>query len=881
MKILNIKVMRGPNYWSGYRKKLIVLNLDLEELEQFPTNKIYGFSQRLEALLPSLFTHRCSADYEGGFFERVRTGTWMGHVIEHVALELQTLAGMNCGFGRTRSTHLPGVYNVVFSYEYEKAGVYAAKAAVRLMQELVDNKLVSCVEDDIDELKWLLRKEHFGPSTQSIIDEAVKRNIPYRRLDDSSLIMLGQGCHQKIFRATETCMTSSIAVDIAGDKEDTKQLLSRSYIPVPQGEVIDTVEDLEDVINSLGFPLVIKPLDGNHGRGITTGIMNAADALVAFKLAKHVSNHVIVEKHIKGADFRFLVINYKLVAVAKRTPAMVMGDGKSTIQQLIDETNLDPARGNGHENILTKIKVDEITEKILHERNYALHSVLPIGEILFLKDTANLSTGGTATDVTNIVHPQNRFMAERIARLMNLDICGIDVVASDINIPISLNTGAVIEVNAGPGFRMHLSPSKGLPRNVAEPLIDMLYPDNAPSRIPLIAVTGTNGKTTTTRLIAKIAQAAGKQVGYTTTDGIYINGYPVAYGDCSGPESARTVLRDPLIDFAVLETARGGILRTGLGFDYCNISIVTNISEDHIGIDGINTMDQLAKVKVVVPRSTFRDGYAILNAEDDLVYDMRDEIDCHIALFAVEVNDRIKNHCKDGGLAAFVENGYFILQEGEWKTRIAKVNDVPITFSGTAECMIKNLLPVILACRLSNISKEIICSTLSTFAASPELTPGRMNIFRFPNCTVMVDYAHNEGGFRELKKYMDHVQAAHKIGIVAGTGDRRDDDIRRVGEYAAHMFNEVIIRHDKNGRGRSNENLTGLITEGIRKINDQVAIKVISDEFEAIQHAITHAPKDAFIVALTDEVIQVVELLTEAQDKEYSVSELPNLYKAS
>ncbi|MDB5226934.1 MAG: cphA [Bacteroidota bacterium] len=880
MKILNIKVMRGPNYWSGYRKNLIVLKLDIEKLEDHPTNTIEGFADRLQALLPSLYTHRCSLNREGGFFDRVRAGTWMGHVIEHIALELQCLAGMEAGFGRTRSTKNRGVYKVVFSYVIEDAGIYAARAAVRLVEELLNNETAIQLEEIISDLKDIYRRQRFGPSTQSIIDEAERRNIPWRKLDHGSLILLGQGCNQKMVRATEVCTTSSIAIDIAQNKERTKKILAKAFVPVPRGELVYTVEDLYESIENIGFPLVVKPLDGNHGRGITTGIKSIEEAVNAFKLASHISEDVIIEQHIDGNDYRFLVINFKLVAVAKRTPAMVMGDGVSTIQQLIDETNADPKRGYGHESILTKIEVDDITIKRLIHQHLTLDSILPIGEMFFLKDTSNLSTGGTATDVTHLVHPQNRFMAERIARLINLDICGIDVVAKDINIPLNENTGAVVEVNAGPGFRMHLSPSKGLARNVAAPVIDMLYPNNAPSRIPIVAVTGTNGKTTTTRLIAHLASAAGHNVGYTTTDGIYINNTPVYYGDCSGPESAATILRDPIVDFAVLECARGGILRTGLGFDHCNVSIVTNITEDHLGIDDIETVDDLAKVKLVVPASTFKDGYAILNADDDLVYAMKDKVDCNVALFSLNPdNERIKTHCANGGLTAFIEKDYFTICDGEWKTRIAKIKEVPLTFSGTAECMVKNILPAILAAYVTKIDKDSICKSLNAFVPSPQFTPGRMNIFKLNKCTVMVDYAHNEDGFKELKKYVDHVEAPVKTGIIAATGDRREKDIRNVGYYAASMFDEIIIRHDKDNRGTPNEVLTRLLEEGISMVNSDLPITVISDEFEAVQYAIDHAKQDAFIVALTDEVIKVIDFLTRLQEYESGVSNLASVNK--
>jgi cyanophycin synthetase len=876
MKILDIKVMRGPNYWSNYRQKLVVMKLDLEGTEGFPTNKIDGFAERLEALMPSLYSHRCSKKEAGGFFQRVREGTWMGHVVEHVALELQSLAGMECGFGRTRSTGEHGVYHVVFSYQVENAGIYAAHAAVNVALAL-ENDMPYNISKDIKELSRINRMEGLGPSTISIINEARKRNIPYKRLNTESLIMLGYGVHQKTIQATMACTTSSIGVEIASNKEATKQLLANSFVPVPKGKQIKTMPELEQAIEEFDFPLVVKPLNGNQGKGVTTNIISKEQAHRAFELAKTISPDLIVEKYINGQDYRFLVIDYKLAAIAKRTPAMVMGDDKSTIQELIDKTNSDPRRGEGHEKILTTIKVDGATNSILVEKNLTLNSVLPFGEILYLKDTANLSTGGTSRDVTDVVHPYNVFLAERVARLMNLDVCGIDIVAKDIQRPITEKTGAVVEVNSGPGFRMHLSPTKGLARNVAEPLIKMLFPPGTPSRIPIVAVTGTNGKTTTVRLIAHIAKLAGHNVGFTNTDGVYIQDQEVFHGDCSGPASAEVVLRDPIVDFAVLECARGGILRAGLGFDKCDVSIVTNISEDHLGLDDINTIEQLVRVKSVVPRSTFDDGYAILNADDELVYNIKNDLSCNIALFSLkDNNERIKQHCENKGIAAFIEKGYFTVCKGQWRTRIIKVKDVPLTFEGRAENMIQNILTAILTATVRDFPVEVIRTALTTFIPSPAQTPGRFNIFKLRNFELMVDYAHNMGALIELKKFLNTAQASLRVGIIAGVGDRRDEDIRNIGFCAGEMFDEIIIRHDKDSRGRANEVLTNLLMEGIIKANANALVSVISDECEAIQYAIDNAREGTFIVVCSEhvkETLEFVQQIKEAKKCENGIDE--------
>ncbi len=868
MEITEIKVMRGPNIWSGYRRQLIVMKLDLKEKEETPTNKIKGLAEALQNLMPTLLEHECSEGKPGGFLQRVREGTWLGHVVEHVALELQTLAGMDCGFGRTRNAKKEGVYNVVFAYIIENAGIYAGKAAVRLVEALSSLQPYDMAED-LHQLKRINRREGLGPSTLSIVREAEKRQIPYTRLNKDSLLMLGQGVNQRIIQSSVSATTSSIGVVIAKDKEMTRQVLSSGCIPVSDGMVVGYEDELEEAVEEIGFPLVVKPIDGNHGRGITTNITSYERAVAAFKLAKNVSEDVIVEKFITGMDFRMLVINFKLIAVAKRTPAMVTGDGVSSIKELIEVINTDPQRGDGHENSLTKIKVDKNTSDILEAKKLTLDLVLNNGEQLYLKDTANISSGGTASDVTDDMHPDNIFLAERIARLMNLDICGIDVIAPDISTPMTENGGVVLEVNAGPGFRMHLSPSNGKPRNVAGPLLDMLYPNGAPARIPLVAVTGTNGKTTVTRLIAYMAKMAGYNAGYTTTDGIYINSQTICYGDCSGPSSAAVVLRDPMVNFAVLECARGGILRSGLGFDKCNISIVTNVSADHLGLGDIDTLEELAKVKAVVPQNTADDGYAILNADDDLVYKMKEELDCNVALFSMfPDNERVLKHCEDGGLAAVIEDDYFVIWKWESKLPVMKVTDVTITQSGTIEYMKQNILPALLAAFISELPLNKIKSSLKIFNSSPEMTPGRMNIFRFKHFTLMVDYAHNEAGFIALEKYMSKVDAAVKTIVISATGDRRPQEIQNVGFYSARIFDEIIIKHDRDGRGRTNEELTGMIKEGILKVEKDVNVKVISNEAEAIHHVIATARENSFIVVCPDDVRNVLALIKEAQKKE-------------
>ncbi len=883
MKIREIRAMRGPNYWSIRRHFLIVMKLDLEEMEERPSNLIDGFSERLEKMFPSMYEHECSEGCPGGFFNRVKEGTWMGHVVEHIALEIQTLAAMDVGFGRTRSTSEHGVYNVVFAYMEEKVGIYAAKAAVRIVEALVDDEIYD-LEDDIQTMREIREDERLGPSTGSIVQEAAARGIPWIRLNRHSLVMLGYGKNQKRIQATVTSNTGSIAVEIACDKEETKNLLEAANISVPKGRIIYDEEDLDRAIDSIGYPMVIKPVNGNHGRGATINIRSREEAIDALAAAKKISRAVICEKFITGFDHRVLVIDYKFVAAAKRTPALVVGDGKSRIMALIDAVNKDPRRGYGHEKVLTSIKVDDNTKQILKERDLTLDSILPKDEILFLKSTANISTGGTATDVTDQVHPHNVFMAERIARIIGLDVCGIDIMTDDISLPISETGGAILEVNAAPGFRMHLAPTEGLPRNVAEPVIDMLFPPGAEIRIPIVAITGTNGKTTTTRLMAHIAKTAGYKVGFTTTDGIYIQNIMMQRGDCTGPLSAEFVLKDPTVDFAVLETARGGILRAGLGFHKCDIGIVTNVAADHLGLKDINTLEDMARVKSIVPEAVMPSGYAILNADDELVYNMAKGLDCNVAYFSMDENNAlVAKHCSKGGLAAIAENGYITICKGTWKIRVEKIINIPLTFRGKAAFMIQNILPAVLASFIRNFDIGDIRLALDTFIPSPIQTPGRMNLFEFKKYSVMVDYAHNPAGFLAISKFLEKIDATPKIGIIAGVGDRRDADIFALGALAAKMFDEIVIRQDRNLRGRSENEIINLMVEGMHSVDPKKKHVVIPSEPEAIDYAFKNAKKGSFIVICSDVVPDALDQVMKYKDVEdkfeLSVDDIPNQHE--
>ncbi len=868
MRILKTQTLRGPNYWSIRRNKLIVIQLDLEELTEKMSNEIPGFYDGVIKVLPSLIEHHCSRGHRGGFLERIKEGTLMGHIIEHIALELQELAGMPVGFGRTRETSTPGVFDVVFEYIEEQSGRYAGRAAVRLCKSIVETGTYPAaeLEQDLTDLKELYANTALGPSTETIIKEAEARKIPWMWLSARAMLQLGYGAKQKRIQATLSNNTSILAVELACDKEGTKNILGNAGVPVPQGTVIEYLDELEQAIADVGgFPIVIKPLDGNHGRGITININSWAEAETAYDLASKAAKtrSVIVEQYYQGNDHRVLVINNKVVAVAERVPAHVVGNGKATIKELIEITNQDPRRGNGHDNVLTKIIVDQTSQAVLDKQGYSLDSILPPQTKAYLRATANLSTGGVAIDRTDEIHPENIWLAQRVAKVIGLDIAGIDIVTSDISKPLRKTQGVIVEVNAAPGFRMHAAPSHGLPRNVGASVLEMLFPEQAPSRIPIVAITGTNGKTTTTRLTAHIYRQTNKVVGFTATDGIYIQEYLVEQGDNTGPYSAGAILKDPTVEVAVLETARGGILRSGLAFDSCDIGVVLNVAADHLGLGGIDTIEQMARVKGVVAETVKPEGYAILNADDPLVAAMAAKLNCKVAYFSMNPdNPIILEHSRRNGLAAIYENGYLSILEGKWTLRVEKAVNIPMTMGGMAPFMIANALASCLATFAQGVDIELIRQGVRTFQMSAEQTPGRMNLFDVEDFKVLIDYAHNPHGFKAVGDFVRN-WPGRKIGIVGGPGDRRDEDLISLGRIAAEIFDRIIVKEDQDSRGREPGEVADLITKGIYQINPDTTCEVILSETEATNKALNEAQKKELVVIFPEKVDPAIKLIKE------------------
>ena len=867
MKILQTQTLRGPNYWSIRRSKLILIRLDLEDLADRPSDTIPGFYDSLVAVLPSLEEHHCSPGCKGGFLSRVREGTMMGHIIEHVALELQTLAGMPVGFGRTRETATAGIYQVAIEYQVETAGRYAVRAALRLCQSIIETGTYSPAElqKDLADSIELRNEAAMGASTDALVKEAQILGIPWMHLETCDLFQLGYGKYQKRVQAALTSNTNIIGVELACDKEKTKKILASMGIPVPLGMTIYSFNELKDAIDKLGYPIVIKPLNGNHGRGITIDIQDWEHAGIGYDRAREISKGVIVEHFYQGRDHRILVVNHKVVAVAERVPAHVVGDGIATIAALVERENQDPRRGEGHDNMLTKIELDDSTAEMLSRQGWTLDTILAAERICYLRATANLSTGGIAIDRTDEIHPDTLWLAERVSHIIGLDVAGIDVITTDITKTLAEVDGTIVEVNAAPGLRMHISPCQGVGRNVAAPILNMLFPPGTPTRIPIVAITGTNGKTTTTRLIAHIFSQVYNAVGFTTTDGIYIGDRLLEKGDTTGPQSAQIILQDPTVDIAILETARGGILRSGLAFQHCDVGVVLNVAADHLGLGGIDTIDQMARVKGVIAEAVHVDGYAVLNADDERVAAMAKDVPGKVAYFSMNPdNPLVRSHVQRGGIAAVYAEDYLTILQQDWVHRIEKVERVPVTLGGRAPFMIANALAASLAAFVQGVNVEHIRAALRSFKASVEQTPGRMNLFNLGRYHALVDYAHNPAGYAAVGSFVKN-WPGHAIGVVGGPGDRRDEDLMELGKLSATFFDRIIVKEDDDTRGRPWGDAAEFIVQGIEQVNTAtnavVPHSIMLNEAEAIEWALDNAPDNALVAIFPDDVSRAIALI--------------------
>jgi cyanophycin synthetase len=868
MQITERRVYVGPSLYAHF--PVIRLTVDLGELEKWPSARIDRFNDRLLTALPSLDQHRCSYEETGGFVRRLREdgGTWLGHVLEHVAIELQVLTGVKVSFGKTRATGEPGQYHVVYEYEEESVGLAVADLAHQLLEHLLPDKLRTPdvlppefdLQKEVRSLIQYAQDRQLGPSTASLVHAAESRDIPWFRLNSRSLIQFGEGRHQKRIQATITSQTSHIGVELASDKEETNRLLGNLGLPVPRQRLVRGENDAVRAAVKLGYPVVVKPLDANHGRGVTTDVRDEEQVRAAFAKAREHARSVIVETFLAGFDHRILVIGGELVAVAKRVPGHVVGDGKHTIGQLVEIVNKDPRRGIGHEKVLTRLALDAEAERCIKRRGYTVESVPPKDDMVMLCGTGNLSTGGTSIDLTDTIHPDNREVARRTARAIGLDVIGVDFITPDITRSYREVGGGICEVNAAPGFRMHVAPTEGTPRDVGKAVIEMLFPPGTPARIPICAITGTNGKTTTARMLAHIHKMNGSTVGLTTTDGVYVDGERTVSGDMTGPVAARMVLCDPIVDCAVLETARGGLLRAGLAFRQCNVGAVLNVTNDHLGQKGIETLEQLAQLKRIVV-DVARD-VAVLNADDPLCLKMADHSPASRIAY-VTMNPRhelVRQHIRAGGLAVACEegvNGQMItLYDRGAHLPLLWTHLVPATLEGKALHNVQNAMFAAVMAHAMGVKIENIRQGLRTFDTTYFQAPGRLNVYDELPFKVILDYAHNPAAVAAMASLVGRLEVTGKrIVVLAAPGDRRDEDMREMCGIAAKGFDHIVLRQDDDTRGRDPMEVprlmeSALLAAGMAK----GTVEIVADEQLSIDHALRLARRGDLVVVFADKI---------------------------
>jgi cyanophycin synthetase len=867
MKILKVNKLRGPNIWANY--PVLEAWVDLEELKDTSSEMIPGFNERLMAWLPTMVEHRCSVGERGGFFVRLRRGTYMAHILEHVTLELQSLAGTPVGFGRARETAVDGIYKVAIAYKEEQLGLVCIDKAFELIMAAIHDTPYD-IEKVVTELKEYAYDVCLGPSTRSIVDAAKARGIPWRRLNDGSLVQLGYGVHQRRICTAESDSTSAIAESIAQDKDLTRMLLRSIGVPTPEGRPVESAEDAWEAAEDIGMPVVVKPQYGNHGRGVATNLQSKEQVMAAYQAAREEGRSIVVERHAPGDDYRMLVVGGKLVAAARREPAHVIGDGQSTVQQLIDKVNEDPRRSDGHSTSLSMIKIDAVALGVLLEQGMTPDTIPPLGKKVLIRRNANLSTGGTATDVTDMVHPDVARHAVEAARVIGLDIAGVDIVAQDISQPLQGQRGVIVEVNAGPGLRMHIEPSAGSPRPVGQSIIDMMFPGESNGRIPIVSVTGVNGKTTTTRLIAHIIASTNKKVGMTCTDGIYVGGRRIDSGDCSGPQSCRSILMNPFVEAAVLETARGGILREGLGFDFCDVGIVTNIGEgDHLGLADVDTVEQLARVKRCVIEAVHKSGFGILKANDPMTAEMAERCKGRVIFFAIDENDSVLSaHRAKGERVCFVRDGIIVMAEGNSETGLTTLDKIPLTHNGRIQFQVENVLASVAACwGLGMPTSQIACG-LESFSAHMDKVPGRFNLLEFHGATVVADYGHNASSLLAIIDALSQFPQGHRTVVYSAAGDRRDIDMIRQGEILADHFDRIILYEDQYLRGRKPGEIAAIFKQGMDGGKRVKEIYEVTGWPNAVDRALKLIKAGDLMLLQADSIDETVQYLQRAIEHE-------------
>ncbi len=860
MDIINIQCIKGKNIHS--HKPVIKAILDLGELYDTPTKDIQGFNEGLLELFPGFAAHYCSLGHEGGFLERLEEGTYLAHITEHMVLEIQNVMGYEAHYGKSRILQSPSLYFIIFEYKNEKLAVESLISAVEIINSLIAGNRPE-IEAILKHLQKVDAETGLGPSTKAIYEEAGRRGIPVTRLCNESILQLGYGKYSRVVEASLTDKPSCIAIDIAGNKHLTKQILSGNDIPVPYGDIAYTLQAALLSAAHMGYPVVVKPLDANQGKGVTLNIKDGRELEQAYGEAAKFSKGVIVEKFIAGKDYRILVVGDRVSAVSERMPPFVTGDGVHTVEELAAIENENPLRGDDHERQLTRIKLDGTAIQVLQRYGLAINSVPLSGQTVFLRENGNLSTGGTARDCTEDIHPFNAAIAVKAAGLLGLDVAGVDLTARDISVPVKRGEGAVIEVNAAPGLRMHLYPSQGPSRNVTKDIMDMIYPEGQPYTIPIVSITGTNGKTTVTRLVSHILALTGKTVGMTTTSGIFIGNQCISKGDNTGPVSAGMILSDKRVEAAVLETARGGIVRKGLGYDLSDVGVVVNISDDHLGIDGINTLEDLAFAKALVIEAVKKEGYAVLNADDEMTPFLLKRVRSKVILFTRRVDNLLVfKHVESGGKSVCVRDGSVYFDSMESENFVIKLEDVPITFDGKAECNVENSLAAISALFALDIPAELIRAGLKTFRPDVLTNPGRFNIIDMGDFRVMLDYGHNPAGYNAVTGCMSTIPAHRYVGVIGMPGDRSDRNINEVGKICGQSFAQLYIKEDSDLRGRLQGEVADLlydaaISAGISK----ECVEVIHSELKALETAIMNAQQGDLIVVFYEDFDAALKLV--------------------
>ena len=851
IQILDHRYYRGRNIYS--HKPVMKMIVDIGNYGKIPTKDIPGFHEKLLSAFPGLKTNFCSFGYEGGFLKRLKEGTYLAHVLEHTILEMQAMLGYDVSFGRTRTVEEPSKYYLVYQYKNEVCGLECGKAAVFILNCFLENQEVD-VKGFLDYLGEISLNAELGPSTSAIVEEAGKRGIPVTRIGHESLVRLGYGKYSHLVESTLTDMTSCISADISSNKQMTKSILSENKIPVPYGKTVYSELSAVMAAGQIGLPVVIKPIDGNQGKGVSLNLNSGEEIRTAYRNAAKFSTGAVVEQYVKGKDFRVLVVGNRVCAAAERLPACVTGDGTHTIRELIELKNSDPKRGEAHEKPLTKIRLDEVALEALKKQGKRPEDIPAEKETVLLRKNGNLSTGGTAIDCTELIHPDNAEFAVRAAQVIGLDVAGVDFVTEDISRSIVETGGAIVEVNTAPGIRMHLYPSEGKPRNVAKDIVDRLFPEKY--RFPIVSVTGTNGKTTTVRLIHHVLCRTGLKAGMTSTCGTYIGDRCVCKGDNSGPRSAESLLSDKEVEAAVLETARGGMIREGLGYDLADVGVITNIADDHLGLSGIETLEDLAYVKSLVVEAVKDDGFAVLNASDPMTPTILKRVRSKVILFSgsPETDAFVPKDC----VRVYEEKGRIVIQSGNKKRNLIRISEIPVTGGGLIQCNVENCLAAVSALFALDVPIETIAEGLRSF----RLNTGRFELYRLGGVRVMLDYGHNRPGYESMIRTCEKMEHERLIGVIGMPGDRSDAAIQDTARLCAKSFDRIYVKEDEDLRGRRQGEVAGLFYRAITEEGfTKERILICEKELKALKKAVASAENGDLIVAFYEKMEPLKQFL--------------------